>query len=331
MADGAEACPEYIYIQLFGHLFSLIKMTNRQDVILNSYKMRSRFILTLGILVFALKVVAQPSETIIEGTVIATGFKQNIQPANDGPFPIGFDFTFFGITYTQFYVSANGLVMFTDPDGFFDTAVTIPDITSPNNYIAPFWDNLSILNTDSKILYRTINVAPNRKCIIQFKNMGFDPVISPFGTFIVILYEGSNSIQIQYRLIVDAYSPVSHGANATIGLENSDGSDGYLYAFHDGAAVSTEDAISFTWNGSAYTADSNVLYDGVYLTSNEDLPDPGIATLVNPPTDAVLGASQTFEWSAAANASMYFLAIDNNSSLATATYYYPGSNLTYPI
>jgi len=285
----------------------------------------------LAIVSLSFSAIAQPLETIYEGTVIATGFKQNIQPANDGPFPIGFDFAFFGITYTQFYVSANGLIMFTDPDGFYDTAVTIPDNTSPNNYIAPFWDNLSILNTDSRILYRTFGVAPYRKCIIQFKNMGFDPVTAPFGTFFVILYEDNSVIQIQYRLIVDAYSPVSHGANATIGLENSDGSSGYLYAFHDGVAVNTEDAISFTWNGSAYTDDANALYDGVYLTSNEDLPDPGIANLVNPPADAVLGADQTFEWSAASNASVYFLAIDNNSSLATATYYYPGANLSYDI
>ncbi len=281
------------------------------------------------LLLFSLGLSAQPSETVYEGTVIATGFKQGIL-ATDGPFPIGFNFIYYGNTYNQFYVSANGLVMFTEPGDLYDNEVTIPNSTAPNNFIAPFWDNLSIVD-GGKILYRTVGETSPKKCIIQFKNMGFDPTPTPLGTFFVILYEGSNIIQIQYRLIVDPYSPASHGESATIGLENSNGSNGVLYAYHNGSAVTTEDAISFTPSGSTYTTNADALYDGVYLTSSLALPDPGIVNLVNPPADAALGEDQTFEWSAVANASAYYLAIDNNSSLATATYYYPGLNLTYDI
>ena len=96
---------------------------------------------------------AQPPETNYEGTIIAEGFKQSILPASDGPFPIGFNFTFFGNTYSQFYVSANGLVMFTDPDDLYNTEATIPTAATPNNYIAPFWDNLSIVD-GGNIMYR---------------------------------------------------------------------------------------------------------------------------------------------------------------------------------
>ncbi len=59
--------------------------------------------------------------------------------------PIGFNLTFFGNTYSQFYVSANGLVTFNDPDGLYNTEADIPSASAPNNYIAPFWDNLSIM------------------------------------------------------------------------------------------------------------------------------------------------------------------------------------------
>ncbi|MCJ7448914.1 MAG: hypothetical protein MUO72_14605 [Bacteroidales bacterium] len=292
--------------------------------------MKYRFATFFAILLINLGAFAQPPETIYEGTLIYSGFTQSIPLGSDGPFPTGFNFTFFGNTYSQFYVRANGLVMFTDPDDQYNTEADIPAAPTPNNYIAPFWDNLSIMD-GGNILYRTIGASPNRKCIIQFKNMGFDPVPTPLGTFSVILYETTNVIQIQYRLIVDPYSPQSHGESATIGLENSTGSDGVKYSYHEGDAVYTGDAISFTPDGSTYTVNADAIYDGVFLTTNITLPDPGIVELILPAEDAVVGANQTFEWSATTNAASYYLAVDTLSSLATASYYDAGTNLSYNV
>jgi gliding motility-associated-like protein len=292
--------------------------------------MKFRFVSFFAILLINLGTFAQPPETIYEGILIASGFRQSIPLASDGPFPIGFNFTFFGTSYSQFYVSANGLVMFTDPDGLYNTEVTIPAASTPNNYIAPFWDNLSILD-GGNVLYTTVGASPNRKCIIQYKNIGFDPITTPFGTFSVILYETTNIIQIQYRLIVDPYSAKSHGESATIGLENSDGSSGVLFAYHEVDAVYSEDAISFTPSGLTYTVNPDASYDGVFLTTNTTLPDPGIVELITPSVDAVIGADQTFEWSAATNASSYNLVIDVSPDLSSATYYNAGSNLSYDI
>jgi len=282
--------------------------------------MKSRVVLITAMLLAGLSLHGQPAETVYEGTLIASGFKQSIPLASDGPFPIGFSFTFFGNTYTDFYISANGLVMFTDPDDLYNTEATIPTASMPNNYIAPFWDNLSI-TSGGNILYRTIGAAPNRKCIIQFKNMGFDPTPSPLGTFFVILYETSNIIQVQYRLLVDPFSAKSHGESATIGLENSDGSSGVLFAYHGADAVNIEDAISFTPSGLTYTVNNDAVYDGVFLTTNLTLPDPSIVSLMTPSADAVIGTDQTFEWSAATNATSYYLVIDISPDLSTATYY----------
>jgi gliding motility-associated-like protein len=292
--------------------------------------MRIRSFLILSALLIFSVTKAQPPEVIYDGTVIATGFRQSIPPASDGPFPLGFSFTYFGNSYSQFYVSANGLVMFVDPADAYNNEVTIPNTAAPNNYIAPFWDNLSIID-GGNIMYRTIGVAPSRKCVIQFRNMGFDPIPTTFGTFQVILYETSNIIQFQYRLIVDPYSPAHHGASATIGLENSTGTAGVLYAYHNPNAVNSEDAISFTPSGPTYTVNSDAMYDGVYLTTNLTLPDPGITVLLSPATDAIIGSSQTFEWAEPSNAALYYLLIDTVSSLATANYYYPGTALSYNV
>lgn len=283
--------------------------------------------------IFLLSQVAfsQPPETKYEGNLIATGFKQSIPLASAGPYEIGFSFTFFGNTYTQFYVNANGLVMFSAPDNLYNDEITIPDAANPNNYIAPFWDNLSIMD-GGNVMYKTIGASPNQKCIIQFKNMGFDPVPTPFATFSVILYQTTNTVQVQYRLIVDPYSPNPHGASATIGLENADGTAGTLYKFHQADAVYSEDAILFTPSGpTSYTVNDNALYDGVFLTTNLTLPDPGIVDLVSPALDAVIGADHTFTWTAASNAAEYFFVIDTKSDLSTATYTNVGPNLSHSV
>ena len=288
-----------------------------------------KMIINLVLLVsFNLTVISQPPETIYQGNLIATGFRQSIPLASDGPFNMGFTFTYFGNTYTQFYVSANGLVIFEDPTASYNTEVTIPDAASPNNYIAPFWDNLSILD-GGNVMYQTIGSIGNRKCIIQFKNMGFDPVPVPFGTFTVILYETSNKIQLQYRLLVNPYSTDSHGGNATIGLENATGSDGVLYSFHSNSSINKEDAISFTPSGSTYTTDDNAIYDGVFLVSAISQPDAGIVDLISPAADAVIGGSHTFEWGAASNATSYTLLVDVSPDMSTAKVYNAGTNLTY--
>jgi gliding motility-associated-like protein len=302
--------------------------------VITDYKpkiMNHRFTILLAIVLWSSGAFAQPPEQIYQGTVIATGFRQSIPLGSAGPFSIGFDFTFFGNEYSEFYISANGLVLFDAPTGAYNTSATIPTAAAPNNYIAPFWDNLSILDVGN-IMYTTVGASGSRKCIIQFKKMGFDPTPTPFGTFMVILYETTNVIQVQYRLILDPFSPRPHGENATIGIENSDGSAGALYKFHDPNAISSQDAISFTPAGpTTYTINSDAFYDGVFLTEDLTLPDPGTVELICPAKDAEVGADVTFTWAAADHASSYFFVLDDNPNLSSATSTNVGLNLSHNV
>jgi len=111
---------------------------------------------------------ALPAETEYPGTIIHSGFADD---RRWGPIPIGFDFDFFGTTYSEFNVSSNGLVTFGARTNAFSN-VSIPDAGRPDNYIAPFWDDL-IIDATGDIMYQTIGTAPNRKLIIQFNNMSF--------------------------------------------------------------------------------------------------------------------------------------------------------------
>lgn len=269
---------------------------------------------------------AQPSEITYLGAVIKSGYENN---ASYGPLNIGFNFTYFGNSYSQFYVSTNGLVSFgsgtTDP-----SEDPIPTAGDPNNYIAPFWDDL-VIDPSGNILYTTVGASPNRKLIVQFRNMGFYYGPIYVGTFSVILYETSNKIQLQYRVLILPSSPLVHGENATIGIENADGTAGVQYAYHNATAINTGQAISFTPSGSTYTMNSDALYDGVYLTTNLTLPEPGIPQLISPVEDAVIGSDHTFEWAEASDAASYTLKISTNSNLSGATNYNAGSALSYNV
>ncbi len=164
---------------------------------------------------------------------------------------MGFNFSFYGHPYNHFYVTSNGLVIFGSGSNDY-TEDPIPSTSSPNNFIAAFWDDV-VITSSGKILYTTIGAAPNRKCIIQWTNMGFYSSTVLMGTFSVILYEGSNEIRIQYRSIIDNTSARSHGSSASIGIENSTGTSGVRYAYHNSDAISSEQAILFTPAGSGYS------------------------------------------------------------------------------
>jgi hypothetical protein len=283
-------------------------------------------LLLLALLIAQVTVKAQPAETNYLGTVIKAGY---VDDASYGPFNIGFTFNFCGNNYTQFYVNSNGMILF-GAGSSESTVATIPTAAVPNNYIAPFWDDL-VVDPSGKILYTTIGASPNRKMVVQFTNMGFYTTPVLLGTFQVILYETSNKIQIQYRQLCDNSSPRTQGGTATIGLENSNGTAGTLYAFMNPSAITVGQAISFTPPGPNYTINSNDVYDGVYLTTNLSLPEPGITNLISPPQNSVIGANQTFSWSASSNASSYSLRISYYSDLTGATIYNAGTNLSYDI
>ena len=193
---------------------------------------------------------------------------------------------------------------------------TIPFPRTPgaDNYIAPFWDDL-VIHATGDIMYQTIGTAPNRKLVVQFNNMSFwnSPVL--LGTFQVIIYEGSNNIQTQYRSIVDLTSDRASGNSATVGLENLDGSAGVSCSYNTAGYIQSEKAILFTPGGGTYTFDDNAVYEGVFLQGV--VPRASTPSLVSPAYNSTVGDTLTFQWEAAANASSYFVVISQNSDLSS--------------
>ncbi|MBN1986081.1 MAG: hypothetical protein JW761_07240, partial [Prolixibacteraceae bacterium] len=62
------------------------------------------------------------------GTTVSLGDDQV-----SGALPIGFDFNFYGNTYSMFYISSNGFITFSsDPNSGCCSGQNIPDSNSPN-------------------------------------------------------------------------------------------------------------------------------------------------------------------------------------------------------
>ncbi len=255
---------------------------------------------------------ALPPETYYEANVAYRGY---VDDTHYGPFDIGFNFTYFGDVYTEFYATSNGYVGF-GPNATYDTYdnACLPTAAVPNCVFA-FWDDTVIHADGGVIFYQTIGDAPNRKCIIQFTNMGFwnDPTL--LGTFSVILYETSNNVQVQYRILVDPRSARAHGNSATIGLNNLAGDTAAEYSCNT-ESIESEMALLFTPGGGTYGIDDTALYFGALL--GDELP-PTIPELVTPAEGSTICLQPTFRWTAASNVESYTFRISTSSDLSGST------------
>lgn len=144
------------------------------------------------------------------------------------PFDIGFTFPFYGFNYSQLFIHTNGFLTFDPIDGCcFFTPVPIPNPAPPNNYIAPFWDDLVVgaPYNSGAIYYERGGVAPDRYLVVEWRNVTtyYDTnAVSPF-TFEVILYENGD-ILVQHESL-----PVSYFSG--VGIENNLADDGLTYHF----------------------------------------------------------------------------------------------------
>ena len=157
------------------------------------------------------------------GTLIsdwtATGPYNPLDEGMAGPIELGFSFGYYGNDYENIYVNSNGLIGFQPIDEVCFTNMSIPDPDSPNNYIAPFWTDLS--GEDGGEVYY---LRDDNKFILQFTNWH--------------LYGGSGSFNFQIHLCQNNairfyYQEMEGTVNqATVGIENLYGGDGLLVAYN---------------------------------------------------------------------------------------------------
>ena len=137
---------------------------------------------------------------------------------NAGPFPIGFDFSFYGSSYDSFRVCSNGWLSFTSSDNAWDNQ-PLPNPGAPPLLIAPFWDDL-VVRPGATVFYRTNGTD----LTIQWNNLIHYNGGGPY-TFQAVLH-ADGSIHYYYQSMAEPLQ------SATIGLQNGTGQDGLHVAFN---------------------------------------------------------------------------------------------------
>ncbi len=175
--------------------------------------------------------------------ISSTGTNVGLDSVDDSTtiVPIGFSFEFYGVSYTQIQISSNGFITFSPGGSECCNGESIPNSNTPNNYIAGWWTDL---HPGSGGIIRTqlIGTPGDREFVIGFYDVSFccDDDIN---TFEIILYEGSNNIEIAMS---DVKYDGSHDMVA--GIENADGTDGVEIVFLDSATTGFNDGDSVISN-----------------------------------------------------------------------------------
>ncbi len=137
---------------------------------------------------------------ITGGTVLKSGTGSYRQIFNN--VPVGFTFNYNGVRVTDISVHGNGYIGIGQPASGTGTYLFADASAAGNNQISPFSgtaDKTGTLGT-AELRYETQGVAPNRKFIIQWKDLAIASA-SPTETntnFQCILYETSNKIDFVY-------------------------------------------------------------------------------------------------------------------------------------
>lgn len=132
-----------------------------------------------------------------------------------------FDFPFYGATKNTVKISSNGYLTF-GSDGTDHSNDSIPNTTDPNDFIAPFWDDLNPSSSGTVYSYHD---TANQRFIVQYEAVVRYYTSTP-ETFQVILAP-NGEILFQYQ---DMQGTLT---SATIGIENADGSAGLQVAYNE--------------------------------------------------------------------------------------------------
>ncbi len=154
-----------------------------------------------------------PIDITATGTTVSLG-----DDDTSAALPVGFDFFFFGNTYTEFYISSNGFLFFdAGTDDGCCSGNPIPQADGIDNIIAFAWNDIDP-TSGGTIRYETVGTAPDRKLVMEFDAVPY------FGS--------SNTVTTQVHMFEDSGIVEIHSTSiptngtATQGVENGDGTLG---------------------------------------------------------------------------------------------------------
>lgn len=235
-------------------------------------------IIRLPVICTDYSVTAIPFAPVANGTPAPTSVSL-IDDALTGALNIGFPFGFMCDTFTQFRISSNGYITF-------DLTTTLsgccsgrplpagPPGFTPISMIALAWNDLNP-GSGGSINYFTTGTAPNRRLVVNFVAVPhFGGSGAPL-TGQIVLYEGSNNIDIFTNITND-------GSTMTQGIQNRGGTRGTPAPGRNGVDWSATNSgfrfsplistiiqpISYAWSPSATLTNDTIRNPRAFPTTN---------------------------------------------------------------
>jgi hypothetical protein len=141
--------------------------------------------------------------------------------------PLPFAFGFYNGKYSSVNIATNGYVNFIPATPFVGN-VGIPDPSDPNAAIFAFWNDLFVDGSSGTVTTDTVGTAPNRKFVIEWRNvLMFDNPAWPVSFELQLGEDGS----IVSRYQSAGPDPFQRGATASVGIEDETGTTGLQFSF----------------------------------------------------------------------------------------------------
>ena len=169
-----------------------------------------------------------------------------------GPYSIPFPVRYYRETYSNFYISANGMI------GLINNGLTayankdIPTNSTPNGILCPFWDDLNPARGPGKMYWGVEGsaAATNRQVVVSWVYVAHYSDSDARFTFQAIIKEtattNENDIIFQYLNVAEDNDTYGAGRSATVGIEDSWGVVASKYLFNGSSWLVNTQALLFT-------------------------------------------------------------------------------------
>ncbi len=213
------------------------------------------------------------SATLTASVSITTGLNGTALTLSDdewsGVIPLGFNFTFFGNTYSNIVVGSNNILTFdaSQAGGYCQWPINnaIPSSADPMNSIMCPWEDLYPPAGGTEV-YTTTGTAPNRIFIVSYCSTPMYSCTNLLFTGSVMLYETSNIIEMH---TANKYVCSWNGSYAIQGIQNATGTIAYVVPGRNYPSVYTltNDGYQFTPTGPTTYSQGAIPYAPIILNS----------------------------------------------------------------
>lgn len=161
-------------------------------------------------------------------------------------------FSFYGVRYTNFWMSGSGMVGF-DSSGLLNTNnVDIPVGSAPNAVLCPYWDGLQYMKGLPYIGYD--GQGENQKLVLTWKDIPHATDNDAKFTFQALIRQATagedNDIIFQYQEVQEGNLSIGAGRSGTIGIEDAAGVIAREYSCNGSTLLANGQALLFTRNPS---------------------------------------------------------------------------------